>query len=316
MILHSHQKKIISTPDNWVNYQIGEEMIFSHRITEYDGATFPESFHFHDYYEIVIYMDGMIRYICENKTLLPEPGDIILATPSVLHTSTLVADSRYDRYVFYLYPSAFDAFGGGALMGFLKGGAQPYIYLKKENRRRMFSLLSDIETAYQSNSAGSDTLALSHIVQLFYLFNHYANDSSKHDPHFPAVVMEIKNYIDENFAQISSIAQVAEQFYYSREYVSRLFKRYLNTSVKDYLQKRRITWAREQLKAPMSINDICYRAGFHSMSSFINAFSSLTGMPPSRYRRIAREKGGEDATAAPPKNQKRSRRIDHARLYP
>ena len=289
MILRSYQKRMPTMPDNWVNHEIGDQMIFSHRATDYDAVTFPESFHFHDYYEIVIYMGGDIRYICEDKTLLPEPGDIILAPPSVLHTSMLVADSRYDRYVFYLYPSAFNAFDGGALTYFLQSGSRPYIYLKHENRQEMFSLLANIESALLVHEAGGRTLALSYILQLFFLINHYFNDSSKHDPHFPATAMEIKRYIDDNFAQITSVTQVAEQFFYSREYVSRLFKQNLNISIKEYLQQRRIIWAREALQTPMSINDICYQAGFRSMSSFINTFSSLTGVTPSRYRQLARK---------------------------
>ncbi|MDL2319149.1 AraC family transcriptional regulator [Eubacteriales bacterium OttesenSCG-928-A19] len=295
MKLLSHRKVELPQPPNWINYEIGEHMIFSHRITEYTASTFPESLHFHDYYELVIYMDGVIRYICENKTLLPEPGDIIIAPPTALHTSTLVADSSYDRYVFYLYPGAFDACQGGALMQFLRSENRPYIYLKPENRREMISLLSRIEMTLAAGEPHSSPLAYSYILQLFHLINHYSNGSSKHDPHFPPIVMEIKGYIDENFAGIHSIAQVADHFFYSREYISRLFKRYLNTSIREYLQKRRITWAREQLGSTMPISDICQDAGFHSMSAFIQAFSTLTGMPPSHYRRLIQEDGRRGA---------------------
>lgn len=287
MILHSYDKKPSPIADNWVNHEIGDQMIFSHRITEYTQETFPESFHFHDYYEIVIYIDGTIRYICDNKTLLPETGDIILATPSALHTSMLIASSRYERYVFYLYPTAFNAFYGSSLMAFLTNSCQPHIYLKKEERRHMLDLLIKIEEAFKDAQEGSTALALSYVLQLFYLLNYYSNDSSKKDPLFHAGVMNIKKYIDENFSQIYSTTQIAEAFFYSREHVSRLFQRYLNCSVKDYLNKRRILWAKEQLKTTLSINDICYQAGFRSMSSFISIFTSLTGVTPSRYRQMA-----------------------------
>ena len=291
MILHSYRKKTFSTSPNWVNYPIGEDMVFSHRITEYNASTFPESLHFHDYYELVIYMSGQIRYICENKTLLPEPGDIILAAPLMMHTSTLSKQSRYDRYVFYLYATAFDAFGGGPLTGFLQSAGGPYIYLKAARRPELFALLGQAEQALKEGGAGSGAVALSYVVQLFALINSHAADSTKKDPHFPKSVLEIKRYIDEHFMQIQSVSQVAEHFFYSREYVSRLFKRYLNTSVNDYLQKRRITWCRQQLETALPINDICYQAGFRNMSSFIRTFSALTGMPPSRYRLSLRESG-------------------------
>ena len=279
----------MATPSNWVNHEIGDQMIFSHRVTAYNASTFPESLHFHDYYELVIYISGTIRYICENKTLLPEPGDIILTPPSTLHTSTLIANSQYDRYVFYLYPTAFDSFHGDALMKFLQSGSQPYICLEQNKQQRMFSLLERIDEAFQEGNTGSSALALSYVVQLFYLLNRYGSDSSKQDPHFPGNVMKIKGYIDENFSRIQSVSQIAEQFFYSREYASRLFKRYLNTSINDYLQKRRITWCRSQLETAAPIKDICYQAGFRSMSSFIHAFSILTGMTPSRYRQLLRE---------------------------
>lgn len=52
--------------------------------------------------------------------------------------------------------------------------------------------------------------------------------------------MEIKSYIDENYATIGSVADLASQFFYSREHISRIFKYYFNTSITEYLMRKRI----------------------------------------------------------------------------
>lgn len=296
MILYSYQKKLSLGPENWVDYDLLDNMLFSHRKTDYTTANFPDSLHFHDYYELVIYMGGAVRYVCENRTLIPEAGDIMLVAPAQMHAAVLVEACQYDRYVFYLHANAFDGFSGECLLEFLKRSSQCYVYLKSAIRPQMFELLQKIESAYQLNSSDGMALGLSYVMQLFYLLNHHAGDSTKEDSCFPKNVIEIKTYIDENFAYIQSISQIAEHFFYSREYVSRLFKRYLNTSINDYLHKRRITWCHKQLETTTtSINDICYQAGFRNMSSFIRTFSNLTGMPPSHYRQLTR--GSEERKA-------------------
>ena len=57
--------------ENWQNHYITPSLYYSHRDTIYTAETYPANLHFHDYYEIVLVMQGDIRYLCEGNVYLP-----------------------------------------------------------------------------------------------------------------------------------------------------------------------------------------------------------------------------------------------------
>ena len=103
--------------------------------------------------------------------------------------------------------------------------------------------------------------------------------------HKSATLTEMQNYLDEHFAEITSISEFAAHFFYTREHVSRLFKKHLNTTVLKYIIKCRIQYSCQLLKTDTPIVDICFQTGFNSVSSFNTAFKRVTGITPSAYRK-------------------------------
>lgn len=99
---------------NWRENYLGDSLFYSCRSTRYDRQTFPASLHYHDYFELVVFVEGDIRYLCASDSCRPQAGDIILIPPGRLHMSMLGGDATlYRRHVFYLYPDAFEAIGCG-----------------------------------------------------------------------------------------------------------------------------------------------------------------------------------------------------------
>ncbi|MBQ8037923.1 MAG: AraC family ligand binding domain-containing protein, partial [Proteobacteria bacterium] len=106
---------------NWRENSINDLLFYSFRSTDYNRHTCPSTLHYHDYYELVIFIEGKIQYLCESEVYAPQYGDIILVPPGKLHMSMLTGDqTRYTRHVFYLYPSALDELGCGVLTSFIK----------------------------------------------------------------------------------------------------------------------------------------------------------------------------------------------------
>ena len=289
MKLHSYRKMLFhKTPVNWQEHFINDQMIYSPRSTQYTRETFPESLHFHDYYEILLFLEGDVRHICETNTFLLQRGDLLVVPPGCLHTSRINADeTRYSRHVFYLYPSAFDAWQGASLLHFLQADqGQPFLSaLKGHTLERVLALLSELDEAVISAAEDDKALSQALIIQLFHTFNRQAQRDVRSDAYFPQNVVEIQKYLDEHFTEVSTVAEVAEHFFYSREYVSRLFKRHLNTTVADYVLKRRISHSQMLIASGLPLIDVCFQSGFGSVSTFIRAFRSLMGMTPSDYRK-------------------------------
>ncbi|MBE5771356.1 MAG: helix-turn-helix domain-containing protein [Clostridiales bacterium] len=279
---------------NWRENSINDFLFYSYRSTDYDRETYPARLHYHDYYELVIVLSGKIRYLCGSHSYQPQKGDIILIPPRTLHMSMIDEETtRYTRHVFYLYPNAFDAHDCAALADFLRNQPphQYLITLPPEAQQELFSLLPRLDQALaQEDSPLDRALALGYILQIFYLLNKKSRADAPADSLLPPNVVEIQRYLDTHFAEITSVAQVAEHFYYSREYLSRLFKQYFHTSVGDYLLKRRVACSQSLIAQGTPLLDACFLSGFTNASTFIRSFRTITGMTPSQYRAMLQEK--------------------------
>ena len=274
----------------WRQYDITDSLIYSHRSTEYDRASYPSSLHFHDYYELLVFVEGDVRYICESSSALPRFGDVIIIPPGKLHMSLINSDhTRYERYVFYLYPEAFDSVGGRPLLHFMEQdrGDQFTFSLKRKHMDELLPVLGQLDSILTRGTPKDHALAIAYTLQAFYLLDNLSASDTAGDPYLPQNVIDIQHYLDEHFTEVATVSNVAEHFFYSREYVSRLFKRYLNTSVADYVANRRVSYCQKLIiSSNLPLIDICYRAGFGSVSAFIRMFQRITGMTPSQYRRI------------------------------
>lgn len=278
---------------NWRENYLNDSLFYSCRATHYDRSTYPSSLHYHDYYELVILEEGDIHYICEGDTFKPQKGDLIVIPPRRLHMSVIDADETlYKRHVFYLYPDALSAIGCDALMDFLANGNATHclLSLPSSEKAMLLSLLSRLDCALAPAANKKDrALSLGLVIEVFYLLSHAQADVQSVSAHLPENVLRIQRYIDDHYAEISSVSQIAAHFYYSREYVSRLFKQHFNTTVADYITKRRIATSQTLIAKGLPLSDICYQVGFGSMTAFIRSFRSVTNMTPSQYRMMIKD---------------------------
>lgn len=274
---------------NWKNHIITDMLSYSYRDTVYDRHTYPSNLHYHDYYELVIFEEGDVQYVCEGCVYHPKYGDIILIPPGKFHMSVINAEStRYKRHVVYLYPSAFDAIGHGVLASFLsRANGDMFALGSVEARRTFMDLFRSLKENFNLEpSPLEEALGLSYMIHIFYLLNQKDCQPKNEISSLPENILMIQRYIDHNFSRITSVSQVAKHFFYSREYVSRLFKKHFDTTISDYIMKRRIAESQSLIIQGISLIDIAYQVGFGSLSTFIRAFRSITNMTPSVYRKM------------------------------
>ena len=274
----------------WKNHIISEALSYAYRDTVYDKRTFPSDLHYHDYYELVVFEEGDVQYVCEGRIYRLKYGDIILIPPGKFHMSVINSErTRYKRHIFYLYSSAFDAIGQGALASFLNRTASGdiFVFALTEQKQMFMDLLGRLRGGFDSESSPfEEALALSYILHIFYLLNQESCQPKSETSSLPENILMLQHYIDRHFSQISSVSQIAEHFFYSREYVSRLFKKYFDTTISDYIMKRRIAESQLLIKQGLSLIDVAYQVGFGSLPTFIRAFREVTNMTPSEYRKM------------------------------
>ena len=102
----------------------------------------------------------------------------------------------------------------------------------------------------------------------------------------PAELAEaVKRYIDENYRQSISLDTLAERFYFSREYIGRIFRAQYGCAVYEYIQQQRMEQAKALLANPrLSLQAIAEHLGYSNANYFSKAFRRHFGASPSEYR--------------------------------
>ena len=79
-------------------------------IDHYKDASYPPvASHYHEFYEIFLFVSGNVDYVVHDKMFRLKPGDLLIIPPAIMH-HPIFRDFEipYERYVLWLSPPAFD----------------------------------------------------------------------------------------------------------------------------------------------------------------------------------------------------------------
>ncbi len=108
------------------------------------------------------------------------------------------------------------------------------------------------------------------------------------NPDAEEVILRIKEDIDKRYSENIRVSDFSEQYYFSGEYLSRLFKIRYGKNIYEYLLMVRMERAKELLQDPdLKIQTIATRTGYSDTNYFSKAFRNYTGLTPSEFRKNA-----------------------------
>ncbi|MFD0710868.1 response regulator [Paenibacillus sp. GCM10027626] len=102
--------------------------------------------------------------------------------------------------------------------------------------------------------------------------------------------LAVKDYIELCYAEDMSLADLADRFFISKEYLATQFKRQFGMTVLQYIQSTRLAKARSMLEdksLALSVSAIAAAVGYDHFSYFDKLFKRTYGMTPSQYRLAA-----------------------------
>ena len=99
-------------------------------------------------------------------------------------------------------------------------------------------------------------------------------------------LQDIIQYINTHYTEPLMLRDIANQYNVSCEHLSRLFRKKLGLTFKEYLYSIRLTHAcRLLIHTDKSILDISLEAGFPDMRAFSQQFDRVYHTTPKEYRR-------------------------------
>ena len=90
-------------------------------------------------------------------------------------------------------------------------------------------------------------------------------------------------YIEANIQEPFSVKEIADKAGYSVFHFSRVFRRIMGMSIMEYVRKRRLSLAAQELLQAEKIIDVAYNHGFDTASGFSKAFRKEYGYSPLQY---------------------------------
>ncbi|WP_127581460.1 response regulator [Paenibacillus koleovorans] len=100
------------------------------------------------------------------------------------------------------------------------------------------------------------------------------------------VIFDIARYLEQHYARELTLQQLADQFFLSREYISRKFKQQLGENMVDFLSRIRVDKSKLLLLNPLlKIADVAQSVGYQDEKYFSKVFKKLEGVSPNEYRK-------------------------------
>lgn len=116
-------------------------------------------------------------------------------------------------------------------------------------------------------------------------------DLDQRNTHHDEVIIEIQEWMQNNFHRDVGAADIAERFRLSIRSLNRRFRLAAGTTPLRYLQEVRIDHARQLLKSSnLSIAEVAAQVAYQNNGHFTGLFRRFNSLTPKEYRRLARGK--------------------------
>lgn len=99
-------------------------------------------------------------------------------------------------------------------------------------------------------------------------------------------LVEVKNYLDEHYAERVNLDDIADRYYINKYYLTRIFKETYGSTISSYLITIRITKAKQLLRfTDMTVDEIGTAVGMGDANYFSRMFRKVEGISPREYRK-------------------------------
>ncbi len=257
-----------------------------------------EALHTHDFLEIVYVQSGTGRH-CVGGTWYPvERGNILFINLGQTHA--FCSNGQMQLTNILLMPEFIDgglidadnAFGMLALSAFSElkidnESFMPAIALDGREIMEMERLLVDMQSEFSGKLPNYKTALKGYVYILFTrLFRAMQREQGDVVGHVGKVVLEVLEYIEQNYDQKLSLQGLAERCFYSASYFSRVFKQSFGKTLTEHINELRIEKAAQLLTSTeLNVTEICGKVGFRDRKQFYRLFRELTGQSPTEYRK-------------------------------
>lgn len=230
---------------------------------------------------LVIMIQGSCSFTVGDKTHHLGRGDAMIIPAGEYYRPHTNEGCEYYYFHFSDYPSQSAAPTNRML-------SLPFCVPAEEEERQEILLsaqrIFDTQTAELRPECA--LLADLYLTQLLLQLAGNATEVTHHEVRPPALLGKIELYIRQHVTEKITLAELSSHFSVSKQYITRLFRRHLNTTPTTYIHRAKLENARWLLvHSTMNITEISDYMGFSGSYYFVRLFKKYYNVTPLQYAR-------------------------------
>lgn len=248
--------------------------------------------HFHNGYEMFYLISGERCFFIKDRTIIIREGDLVLIKPNILHKTTNSDLPEHERIIINFDEDFLVTSKVSFLNSIHPNFNNEYVIINLSVNHRIYveDTLNKILQEVQQKHIGFELYCQTLILQLFIFCSRFLEENSVrplvHPSPIHEKISEIVQFINEQYAKDLSLHYLADKFYISHYYLSRVFKEVTGFNFIEYLNSVRVKEAKKLLEeSTIKVNKVAEKVGFGSITHFGRIFKEITGHAPLYYRK-------------------------------
>ena len=254
--------------------------------------------HRHDFCELLFFLEGDVTYMLGETAHRLAPGDLLIIPGDTPHYPVFGNTGRYRRVVLWITPDFVRSLPAGEELADLllpDAGDRRGRLLRFRTAEGdpLVECAMSVAEEFSYQRPFADTMATLLVTRLLILISRMAPAaaaSGSSDSVSQKLVEDVVAFIDENLERDLTLDYIADHFFISKFYLSRVFRRHMNVTPHSYISQRRLFRARQLLYEGQPPTEVAHRCGYGDYSVFYRAFRERYGVSP----RQLRPRGGID----------------------
>ena len=257
--------------------EISYRVRYRNEYTEIDDPRHDES-HIHSCCEIYFNLAGDVSFWANNRLYPIKSGDIIATKPGDVHLCVYNSPTVNEHFCFW-----FEYATDSPLGEYIAPIFEANHYSLGEGKEKLAELLTTLK---KMDTVGENEFArTAKLYEIFVFLRENCKVQSTQMPEtMPPEMQRIVDDLNKNFTEFNHISDILKQYYISQATLNRWFRKYLRVSPREFLEAKKLAYAKKLLSEGRSVTETCMLAGFSDCSHFISVFKKKFGQTPHRYK--------------------------------
>ncbi len=246
--------------------------------------------HWHDYFEIFLILEGSVTHNINGITQHLVAGSLVFIRPGDIHKYICEEDKvRFlnlaisKRTMYKLIDYLGSAFDSEKIFG---SPVPPTVTVSEKFKSKMLQNFQRVNTLEAKDVQRFKLFMRKYLIEIITSCFTNSDVHIENEDNIPEWLVDVckQMYVKDNF--VAGNKRMIELSGKSREYLGRSLKKYMNTSLSEFVHNIRLDYASNVLiNSNLSIVDVCFDCGFDNVSYFYRKFSRRYGVSPSVFRK-------------------------------